>query len=159
MKVNGGLVLIIGLPAFAITASVGTAAVAFLHGDPTLPDEYHWEGLKLDHDFADSQRAYKLDVKAGVQVLPADGVCRVTLQLDGARPDAVDLTFTHGTRPDLDRHVHLQRRGDVYEAPCGPMPDGHWHLELQDAAGSWSVREDVAGALQNVDIVARAQTG
>jgi hypothetical protein len=159
MRINGGLVLIIGLPLLAIAASVGTATVAFLRGDPTLPDEYHWEGMKLDRDFSDSQRAFDLNVQAVLHISPAMGTCRVTLRMDAAPPPVIDLTFIHGTRPDLDRHVQLTQRGGGYEAPCGPMPEGHWHVELRDAAGTWSVREDVVGTLENANITAHAHSG
>lgn len=155
--INGGLVLTIALPAFAIAASVGAAITAFVHGDPTLPDEYHWEGLKLDHDFADAERAAGLNVRAAV-ALPtnmARATCRVSLQLNGPVPRAVVLTLIHSTQPDLDRTMKLTTRGGAYEAPCGPVPAAHWHVQLADEAGTWSVRQDVSGALDNVTITAR----
>src|SRR6185312_4339465 len=95
--INSALILTIALPLFAIGASVGIAVVAFTRGDPTLPDEYHWEGMSLDRDFADSRRAADLNVHATVQTLPATGTCRVTLQLDGALPPDLTLKLVHAT--------------------------------------------------------------
>ncbi len=79
--INGGLWLVIGLPLFAILASLHVTFVAFTRGDATLPDEYHWEGMQLDRDFASAQRAAALDVRATLRLLSATGDCQVTLWL------------------------------------------------------------------------------
>jgi hypothetical protein len=154
-SINSGLLVAIGLPLFAIFASVGVAVVAFTRGDPTLPDEYHWEGMSLDRDFADARRAADLNVHATLRMVPSTGTCRLTVQLDGASPPVVTLSLVHATHPDLDRRVRLQRTDAAYEGHCGVVPSGHWHLELSDVAGSWSVREDVVGALDGTNINAR----
>jgi len=152
---NSGLLVTIALPLFAIGASLSAAVVAFTRGDPTLPDEYHWEGMSLDRDFADARRAADLDVRATVRVLSSERACRVTLQLSGARPQALRLSLIHGARPDLDRQVRLDPVGSAYEGACADIPSGQWHLELSDAAGTWSIRQDVSGALDGVSIDAR----
>jgi len=154
-SINSGLLVTIGLPLFAIFASVGVAVIAFTRGDPTLPDEYHWEGMSLDRDFADARRAADLNVHATVQTLPATGTCRVTLQLDGPLPSDLTLKLVHATHPDLDRQVRLPRTGAAYEGHCGVVASGHWHLELSDVAGAWSVRKDVLGELDLITIDAR----
>lgn len=157
--INGGLLLTIALPLFAICASVGTAVVAFTRGDSTLPGEYHWEGMQLDHDFADASRASELNVRATLSVIQTSGLCRLSVQLEGAPAERLQLSLIHGTRPDLDRHVALSRTGSVYEGQCGALPSGHWHLELADAVGGWAVREDVFGSLDGKTISARAANG
>ena len=154
-SINSGLLVTIGLPVFAILASVGVAVVAFTRGDPTLPDEYHWEGMRLDRDFADARRAAELEVRAALQVVPSTGTCRVVLTLDAASPSALTLNLVHATHPDLDRQVRLRRAGSAYEGHCGGVPSGHWHLELSDVAGSWSVRQDINGVLDGTEIDAR----
>lgn len=158
-SINAGLVVTIALPVFAIAASLNVAAIAFLRGDPTLPDEYHWEGMKLEHDFAGSQRAAALDVQAALHVLPGAHTCRVALRLDGPPPRGMQLTFTHGTRPELDWRVRLAPRDGAYEGYCESMPVGHWHLELADDAKSWSVREEVSGPLDGATLSARPHSG
>jgi hypothetical protein len=152
-SINGGLLLTIGLPAFAIAFSLGATVVAFTRGDATLPEEYHWEGMQLDRDFADAQRASDLDVRATLQV--AGGVCRLTLQLDTPPPQTLQLSLVHATRPDLDREVRLSRVGQIYEGKCGPTMDGHWHVELADASREWTVRQDWTGALDGARLSAR----
>jgi hypothetical protein len=181
---NFPFLLMIGLPAFAILASVGAAIIAVLDGDPTLPDDYHWEGLKLDHDFARSKRAADLDVRAALQVMPELNVCRASLQIDAPPPPAITLSAIHGAHPEFDRHLMLIRRdppggglvsnagtwngaGAVaknaahsqvasYEAPCEPYPVGQWHIEWSDPAGGWSLREDTSAALDGLRVVARS---
>src|SRR5581483_959311 len=155
---NSGLFVTIALPLFAIGASMSAAVVAFSRGDPTLPDEYHWEGMSLDRDFADAQRASDLDVRAALHILPA-GTCRVTLEISGARPRALRLSLVHGSRPDLDRQARLDPVGNAYEGPCGDIPPGQWHLALSDIAATWSIRQDVSGALEGVSMDARPSGG
>ncbi|HVW71492.1 MAG TPA: FixH family protein [Steroidobacteraceae bacterium] len=157
--INSGVLLAIGLPLFAICASVGVAIVAFTRGDPTLPDDYHWEGMQLDRDFADSRRAEQLDVRAGLRAVLATGSCEVSLHLKGPAPAALQLKLVHATRPDLDRAVKLVPDASGYSGYCGQIPQGHWHLELGDEAGSWRVRQDVTGPMDNVSIDARPRGG
>jgi hypothetical protein len=158
-SINGALLLTVGLPVLAIAFSVGASVVAFTRGDTALPEQYHWEGMQLDRDFADAQRASELDVRARLQLRAAGSACRLTLQLDAPLPEALQLNLVHATRRDLDRQVRLSRVGQVYEGQCGPAPDGHWHVELADARREWLVREDVSGSLNGARLSARPHSG
>jgi hypothetical protein len=150
-RLNYGLILTIALPLFAIVASVGTAVVAFSRGDPPLPDQYHWEGDKLDHDFAQSRRASELHLNATIDLEPArgaSGVCHLTLTLDGdTLPLEVDLALIHVSNPALDRHVRFVRTANTstYFARCTPLPPARWHVELSDPQRSWSFRSATTG--------------
>lgn len=156
---NAGVLLMVGLPVFAIVASVGVAVVAFTRGDPTLPDDYHWEGMQLDRDFADARRAEQLDVQARLHVVLANGSCDVALRLGGPAPRALELKLIHATRPDLDRAVSLIRGPGGYSGHCGQIPAGHWHIELGDDSGQWRLRQDVTGSVDGAYIDARARSG
>lgn len=153
-KFNPALALIIGLPSFAVVASVGTAVVAVTRGDPVLPGEYHWEGQTLDRDFAMSQRAVALNMGATLHLRPTGGECHASLRLDGPMPAAIEVRLTHISQPSLDRAVQLKRIADTadYSAPCSPLPSAQWHVELTDLAKSWSFREEAAGELATVEI-------
>ncbi len=157
--INAGLLLTLGLPLFAIFASVGVAVIAFTRGDPTLPDDYHWEGMQLDRDFADSRRAGQMEVQANLRTVLATGGCEVALHLKGSPPAALQLKLVHATRPDLDREVRLLANAAGYSGYCGQIPNGHWHVELGDEAGSWRVRQDVIGAVDHLRIDARLPEG
>jgi hypothetical protein len=156
---NFAAILVVALPLFAVLASAGAAAVAMLRGDATLPDQYHWEGLKLERDFARSQRATDLHVSASLKVPAAKGSCRVMLHVDGSPPAALTLAFVHGSDPSLDRYLQLPLRDSAYEAPCEPLPAGRWHIELGDAAGTWSLRQEFTGALADLRVSADTPQG
>ncbi len=151
-KINATVFLTIALPLFAIVASVGTAIIALSSGDPPLPDQYHWEGDKLDHDFAESRRAAELNVHAVLDLRPDNGVCHLTLTLDGTPPAAVDVTLIHVSRPALDRHLRFLRTAEVsrYSAACTALPSTGWHVELSDLANTWRFRTDAVGELRNI---------
>lgn len=160
-KINPIVVLIIGLPLFAVLASVGTAVLAFTRGDPVLPDEYHWEGQTLDHDFALSERAVQLKVSAALHLEPVAGVCHLTLRLDGSLPPAVDVSLTHVSQPALDRRIRFTRTAQTssYSARCSTLPAAQWHVELRDVGRSWSFRDEAAGRLATVNLPASSTEG
>ena len=152
-KTNPALYLVIGLPLFAVAASVGTAVVAVTRGDAPLPGQYHWEGDKLDHDFAQSQRAEALHLNATLDLQPQRGVCHLTLSLDEVRlPPALDLALIHGANPALDRMIRFDQIANTssYSAPCTALPQARWHVELRDPQGSWSFRAALSGQAKKV---------
>ncbi len=155
-RINAVAVLTIGLPLFAIVASVGTAVIAISSGDPPLPDQYHWEGDKLDHDFAGAQRAAALGLQARLELQPAAGECHLSLQLKTDLPAALDVTVVHGSRPEFDRQIRFLRAGDSssYAAPCPTVPRGQWHVELKDPAGGWSFRQEWSGTTPTLSMSA-----
>jgi hypothetical protein len=154
-KINAALYLVIGLPVFAVVASVGTAVVAVTRGDAPLPGQYHWEGDKLDHDFAQSRRAEDLRLNATVDLQPQHGVCHLSLFLDAVTlPPAVDLALIHGANPALDRTIRFSRvsSSSSYSAPCTALPDARWHVELSDPQGSWSYRAALTGQAKKITL-------
>ena len=156
---NVAVILIIALPAFAVLASVGTAWIAATQGDPPLPGQYHWEGDRLDHDFADARRAAALGLVASLDLQPTQGTCHVTLQLASNLPAELDLDVIHAGRAELDRQIRFTRDGDSgnYTAACTPLPPGSWHLELKSAAGEWSYRQDWAGGAGRITLASKAR--
>ena len=144
---NAAVILVIALPTFAVLASVGTAVIATTQGDPPLPGQYHWEGDKLDHDFADAHRAVALGLTAELDLQPSQGACHLSLQLAAAMPSEVMLDVIHASRPELDRQLRFSRDGssDHYTSSCTALPYGHWHLELKSVDGDWSYRQDWTG--------------
>jgi hypothetical protein len=157
-RLNIPALLIVVLPLFAIVASGGTAVIAMRDGDPTLPDEYHWEGDKLDHDFARSEQAARLDLDLRLRLQPIAGICHATLHLASAQPSQFTVMLIHGAHPELDRSISFARSsGTDYVAPCvSPTPVAQWHVEVSDRTHSWSYRDDVAGDLS--DVVLRTGT-
>jgi hypothetical protein len=148
-KINPAAVLMLALPLFAVVASVGTAFVALSQGDPPLPGQYHWEGDKLDHDFAQSQRAAELHLNATLDLRPdRTGVCHLTLRLDGkSTPASLNLSLIHVSNPALDRSIRFVRTSDPssYSAPCAPLAAARWHIELSNPERTWSFRSATSG--------------
>ncbi|MBS0421258.1 MAG: FixH family protein [Proteobacteria bacterium] len=156
---NAAVILAIALPAFAVLASVGTAWVAMTSGDPPLPGQYHWEGDRLDHDFADAHRAAALGLAATLDLQPAQGACHLTLQLASDMPTEVALDVISASRPELDRQMRFvrDRSSGNYTAACTPLPAGSWHLELRSSAGEWSYRQDWTGGAGRVTLASAVQ--
>lgn len=153
---NPAFVAMIGLPAFAIVASLGMTAAAYWRGDPELPQEYHWEGSQLDADFAAAHRAAALDVRASLRILTASGMCRLSLTtLDVVRPAVLRLDLVHATRPELDQHLRLARHAGVYEAACRIPAAAGWRVELADEPVTWRVRQEFSGSLTDIAVAAR----
>jgi hypothetical protein len=155
---NPVLTLVIGLPLTAVLASFATLAVTLAHQDSELPEQYHWEGFQLDRDFSRSERAAELGVQATLRNVAASGRCEIDLASTGALPEKLQLTLAHATRADLDQRIAFNRLAGekTYVGQCRAIPEGHWRIELTDAAQSWSVRDNTRAILLPVRIAARA---
>jgi hypothetical protein len=144
---NPVLWITVALPLVAVVASVLTLGAALVHPDNELPEQYHWEGFRLDRDFARAGRAAALGVRAAFEGLGTAGRCGVTLELQGPAPRSLSLTLTHGTQPSLDQSL----------GKCQTMPDGHWRAELTDAENGWSIRQSLRGSLSHAVLAAGAE--
>ena len=156
-RLNSTVVVMLAILGVAVIASVGAGTFAFLSADTELPTQYHWEGQEFDHDMARARLAMQLGVRASLAV-PAAGRCRLTLQMRGPQPASLQLAFAHATRPQLDRLITLTRHGAVYEAPCEGLRAEHYHVTLSDAAGSWSVRNELPAGVTRLSLVANSGT-
>jgi hypothetical protein len=153
---NPVLLLVIGLPLLAVLGSFASLAVTLRHPDGELPEQYHWEGFQLDRDFSRSEHAAALNVCATLRNIAVAGPCEIDLWTSGPPPERLALTLAHATRAALDQHVEFHHVGrNTYAGDCAAIPDGHWRIELSDAAGTWSVRESVRGVLQPIQLDAR----
>jgi hypothetical protein len=175
LLLNPALTLVVAIPAVTVLAGLAMLAVATMHPEHELPEQYHWEGMKLERDFAHAERAAALGVRATLDASGVAGACSLTLSTAGAAPRTLALTLTHATLPEHDRRMELRRvhaaaaeaaaaaiggtgAGAVqalYSASCMPAPEGHWRLTLTDTEGRWSIRQSVRGSLSSVHIDAR----
>jgi hypothetical protein len=130
------------LPAATVVAGFATLAIAMHGADRALPEAYHWEGERLDQDFARQRRAVALGVEVELEL--AAGQCAATLSGEVGDPAALDLLLTHGSDASLDRRVRLKRtqRG-IFSAPC-EVPPGRWRIAIDDPAETWSLRAKYA---------------
>jgi hypothetical protein len=65
-----------------------------------------------------------------------DSARAVTVSLSGAAPDSLRLELIHPTLEQMDRHVILKRRGNLY-AGTMPRADTRLYVMISDAAGNW----------------------
>jgi len=156
---NWALIMTIALPAIAVIASFTSLGLVLMAPDPEMPQEYHWEGARLDQDFARAERAAAIDVRARLSVTPAEHLCRVSFASEAPPPDALVLRLVHATRSAFDRTLTLRPAFDGYEASCEPPAKGHWLVELTDPAATWSVRTESLGVLQSLELRARSPSG
>ena len=145
------------LPGAAVVAGLSTLAIAMHGADRPLPEAYHWEGERLEADFARQRAALKLGLSVTFEA--ANGRCRVRL-VNSAGPAALDVLLTHGTDAGLDRALKLTRAAPgEYVADCAPLPAGHWRISVDDPAGAWSMRDAIDGDLTHVEWRARDPGG
>jgi hypothetical protein len=154
---NPVLMLAWGLPGVAVVASVLSLVLTLRNPDGQLPEQYHWEGFQLDRDFSQAAKASELGVRATLTGFDSSGRCKVLLKARVSQPETLVLLVAHATQPALDQRVTLQRDGaTTYTGACREAPEGHWRLELVDAANGWAVRQSVRGSLNDVTLDAVA---
>jgi hypothetical protein len=155
---NPALLLTIAIPSAAVIASFYTLGLAIQKPEYELPEQYNWEGKRLDRDFELARQAQALDVRGTLHVPSVAGTCAIDLELAAERPEALDLFLVHGTRPALDLRTQLRHvSGSRYEGPCHGAADGSWRMGLADAANSWSLRLWLDGSLASVPFSAAVQ--
>ena len=145
------------LPGLAALAGFTTLAIALEEADRALPADYHWEGDRLDEDFARASAAAALRIEAVLTV--EAGQCRALLR---NLPDvaALNVLFTHGSDPGLDRRLRLQRvsEGD-YRVACAPLEPGRWRVAMDDDSGKWAIRGDADDLADGLYLRARTPDG
>jgi hypothetical protein len=157
---NPVLWITVALPLVTVVASFLTLGAAIVHPDNELPEQYHWEGFRLDRDFARAERAAALKARAAFDGLGTAGRCEVTLALQGSTSRTLSLRLTHATQPSLDQDLVFHRLTEqsgsaLYAGECHAMPDGHWRAELNDAENGWSIRQNLRGSLRHAVLESR----
>lgn len=167
-RVNAVLSIAIVLPLIAVLGSFLTLGVAMLHPDSELPEQYHWEGMKLERDFERAGRAAALGVEAVLDGFGSEGACNLKLTMRGLAPSSLTLRMIHATQPSLDQLVRLSRTAARsletlthadYAGECRAAPRGHWRIELADAENHWSIRQTVRGPLSRARLEAGSPRG
>lgn len=141
------------LPGATVCAGFATLAIAMHGADRALPEAYHWEGERLDQDFARQRRAAQLGVEVTLQV--ANGECVATLRGGAGEPAVLDLLLTHGSDAGLDQHIRLKREANAsYRGVCNVAP-ARWRIAIDEPSAGWSLRAQHMGGLAHVTLRAR----
>lgn len=146
--------VMIGIPAVAVIASFITLGLALNEREPTLPNNFNWEGAPLERDIARAARAGEIGARAILDLSAQGGRCSVAFSANTVPPDVLVVQLTHATNPDLDRTWALRPASDGYTAACEPVPAGHWYVTLSDGAESWRIRQEVTGTLGSITLTA-----
>ena len=158
LRANPVFWLMWALPGGAVVAGLATLAIALHGADRPLPEAYHWEGERLDADFARQRAAVVLGVRVTFQA--ANGRCVAHLVSASGDPAALDVLLTHGIDAGLDRALRLPRVAPgEYAADCESPPPGKWRIAVDEPAGAWSVRVAVDGRLSRVELRAHDPGG
>jgi len=146
------------LPGLAVIAGLTTLGIALEHGDRALPEDYHWEGSRLDADFSRARTAAAMGIEVTLDI--RGGACRARLRNLPGDPAAINLLLTSGSDAGLDRRVRLPRidAGD-YRAACAPLPPGKWRIALDDDSMKWALRGVADGHFESLDLRARNPDG
>lgn len=142
----------------AVIGGLATVAIALDNGDRELPANYHWEGERLDEDFARLRAAADRGVEVSLS-FPADGECAARLHASDS-PAALQVLFVNGNDVSLDQVVRLTRdaSGD-YRGTCRVPPEGRWRVAIEAEGGDWAVRARHVGSLDGLVIRARHPEG
>jgi hypothetical protein len=146
------------LPASAVIGGLVTLAIAVRDADRALPAGYHWEGERLDRDFALARNAAAHGITVEFTLVAGECIARVRAAPRDAR--VLNLLFASGVDPGLDRVVLLQRAAPgEYRSACQPLPAGRWRIALEDDAREWAIRTQVAGSVERLTLRARNPDG
>jgi len=141
-----------------VVAGFVTLAIALRSADRELPSSYHWEGERLDRDFALARNAARHGVE--VTFVATAGQCSATVRGAPNEPAALHLLFVNSTDAALDHAVRLTRVAPAtYAADCAVLPSGRWRVALQDDAGQWAIRTQFIGDVSRLELRARNPDG
>lgn len=144
----------------AVIGGLATLAIAVTKADRQLPPTYHWEGEHLDRDFDLARAAAEHGIEVTFATDAVAGHCSATLRNAPGDPLALTMLFANGSDPGLDRVLRLARVAlGEYRAACAPLPQGRWRVALEDDAGQWSIRAQLAGDLDRLELRARDPEG
>jgi hypothetical protein len=149
--------VMLGIPAFAVVASMLLIIESVRSKDPELPAEYAIEGRALETDFDAAERAHSAGITLTVDYVGSNRL-RVRAAANDANtlPRSLELRFTHMTQAARDRRVVLQREAmNVYVADFAPLERGRWLLQVDakpDASAPWILRKRLHAPFDVVNI-------
>jgi len=123
---------IVGMLASAVLASLASLAIALVHADPVVRDDWYRDGTAINRRIERDLAARRLGIAGSLSVDEVRHELRLDLGGDGLEPlQEVRLELSHATRAERDRGVVLGRSDDgsfraAFEAPGS----GSWYATL-----------------------------
>ncbi len=134
---------LISLPGSVVIAGTITVVLAVMNDDSRVRDNYYKDGLAINQTLAADRLATQLGLAAALQF---DGDGHLALRLDGelAPPARLRLQLIHPLDSRRDATVALEHLGGRdYATQLAALPEGRWHLEVDDPADPrWRLRGD-----------------
>jgi hypothetical protein len=149
--------VMLGIPAFAVLASILLVFEAVRSAEPELPASYAVEGRALDADFAAARRAGEAGLALELD-MSRDGQLRLTAQAgdDTALPPTLSVHLTHTTLPMRDRQTVLRRDATgAYIGRILPLETGRWWLQIDgttESGAPWRLRSRFRTPLEHLSI-------
>ncbi len=130
--------LLMVAPVAAIIMGVVMMVLATRSNDGLVADDYYKRGLAINQTLDRVERARALGLAADAAFSPDRTQVRVLIS--GVVEPNLVLRFVHPTRAGLDQVTELVRGpGGMYEGRMLAPALGHWHLSIEDAAGTWRI--------------------
>jgi hypothetical protein len=131
--------LVLAILAFTVVASFGLLWIARNGADSALPEEFHWEGSRLDRDFDWARNAAQRRVQLFIS-FDSPGMCTARLEMAAPQPDTIVVSLVNTVDAALDQRFVLERQGEVYRAACARPARGRWHVTASAAEQQWRIR-------------------
>ncbi|QIB67512.1 FixH family protein [Kineobactrum salinum] len=121
---------LIVLPSVVVIASFYTLYLAILHSDDLVVDQYYKDGLAINRQLEQKQRAATLGITARFTITPQ----QATVELAGpvASP-TLELALSHPMEADRDFGIVLQQVAPgIYSGVLDTPVRSRWHWQLRD---------------------------
>jgi hypothetical protein len=144
-------------PFIVVIAGITTAWIAIKTNDGLVTEDYYKKGLAANQTIAQSDRAIKAGLKAGIHVTED----RLTISLSAAEtsfvmPPKLMVTVSHPTRAGLDQTRLMTRTLEKYTADFHLPAAGHWLVLVEDEAKTWRLMGNVVLPAQGETIIGGA---
>jgi hypothetical protein len=129
--------VLIALPATTVVACFATILIAIGSSDDLVSDNHYREGLSINRDLAQQNRAAELGLKAEIRIDQETSLVELRLEGQSATAELIGA-FAHATRSSRDWSSTLSRRGDgSYQGSFGAVVPGVYHVRLYPTDAEW----------------------
>jgi len=141
---------VFGLPATAVVAGITTVFIAFNNADALVNDNYYKDGLAINLQLAQDDKATALDLSADIDVDTISGEVFVTLHGNLNPPDAMRLLLLHPVDETRDSQFSLTHIANgKYRADLENIPNQRYYLRLQSTDKDWRLNGEINFAKQH----------
>jgi hypothetical protein len=126
-------------PLAVLVAGAATIWIAFASADGLVAEDYYKQGLGINRVLAREDAARARGISA--QVVFSEK--RLTVHLQGEKPEALFAHLAHATRAGHDVRLRLAPTAPgVYEADAPDLPAGRWRVVIEDPRATWRIARE-----------------